>query len=516
MQTTSTLYDNYASSDVKPLSWQLRISWDKAFDDAVTFFTLDTSLLDGVDVLAPSDGEVVQEWDKYEYADYTDRVMSVEITREEVEPYSVVQAFADVTLDNTDDYFTPNSGSPIDQYILPKRPTRILLGFGGQNLPQFIGLTERMPEIEKTSRTAKIHMIDFMSYLFAKKIDNTELLTDVSTGEALTYLFESVGLLASQLDFTSTSFNRIPFFFIEKGQTLGAVVNSLMEAEQGRLFMNELGIITFLNRQDYSTTPVMTINEDNAIDYRVSGEDDVINFVRLESEILEEQQEQSIWQSSDQPLVKAGGTTTVWASLQDPVTDVTTPTYSADKIGASYFTGSSTPDGLNPTTDITLSSINVFSSSVKLVFANGGSNDAYVSAIDLWGTPIKVVDTILVEDTDQDSIDAFDERLYELKTRYIQKRSDAISKAAILLDDYKDFASILEIDLGSFGTMALQIGDVVSVSLDGYNGDYIITKIEQIMQGGGYIQRLTVKEREVRSYFILDVSELDGTDVLAP
>ena len=514
MQTTNATFDNAVNSQTREISWQLRMSFDKAFDPSVTFFTLDVSLLDGPDILAPSDGNVVQEWDKYAYTDYSDRVISIEITREEIEPYSVVQAFADITLNNYDSYFTPNSGSPIDEFILPKRPVRLLLGFEGYNLPQFIGLTERMPEIDKTARTVRFHLTDFLSFLFSKKIDNTELLTDVSTGEALTYLFESVGLSDDQLNFTGTSFNRIPYFFVEKDQTLGDVVRKLMEAEQGRLYMDEFGVITFQNRQDYSTTPIATFDMSNTLDYSTSGEDDLINFVEIKSSILEEQIEQSIWQSSSATLVKAGATATVWADLQDPVTSVTSPIYSDVTIPQSHFISAEDTGNTIPYTSISLDSIDVFSKSVKMVFENTGSNDAYVTTVDLWGTPIKVTDTIRVEDFDQGSVDKYEEQRYTLDTTYIQKRSTAESKASILLDDYAELGSILEIDV--IGNMALQIGDHVTLDLDGYQGDYAITKITQVMQGAGYRQRLTVKEKEVRMYFILDQSLLDGPDVLAP
>ena len=183
MQTTTAQFDSRARAILRPISWQLRMSFTKAFDDAVTFFILDTSELDGPDLLAPSDNDVIQEWDKYVYQDFTTRVISIEVSREEVEPYSVVQAMADITLDNHDGYFTPNSDSPISSYILPKRPTRIMLGFGGSNLPQFIGLTEQMPELDKNAGTAKFHLTDFLSFLFDRKIDDSTMLQNQSTGQ---------------------------------------------------------------------------------------------------------------------------------------------------------------------------------------------------------------------------------------------------------------------------------------------------------------------------------------------
>ncbi len=514
MQTTNALYDSLSTKEVRPLSWQFKVSFDKAFDPSVDFFIIGSSLLDSGDVFAPKDSNVVQAWDQYAYEDFSDRVVSMEVTHEEVEPYSVVRAFADVTLNNYDDYFTPNSGSPIDSYILPKRPSRILMGFGGQNLPQFIGLTDRMPEIVKSNRTARFHMVDFLSFLFSKKIENTDMLTDQSTGEILDYLFQSVGLLPDQLDFTSTSFNRIPFFFVEKDKTLGEVVKELMEAEQGRLFMSELGVITFLNRQDYSTTPTLTFDKGNTLDYRVSGEDDIINLVEITASALAEQQLQSIWSAVDRPVIKPGDTLEMWANLTYPVTSADDPVYSAKRTGSSHFISTLDLAGNSAYTDIDLVSMEVFSKSLKLTFENTGTFNGYIYSVDVWGTPVKEEDVIRVTDSDQTSIDNFDEQKYTLKTPYIQKKSAAISKAAIIIDDYKDIGDILVIKV--VGNMALQIGDVVTLDLDGYDGEFVITKKEQSMQGGGYSMELTVKRKEVRAYFIIGESLLDGGEVFAP
>jgi hypothetical protein len=519
MQVTSNQFANLAKGYVRPLKWNVQAAFDKVIDPSITFFTLDTSLLDGPDVLSPDNTDVIPEWAKYEYTDYSDRVLSVEISEEKLEPYSVVQAFADVTMNNFDGFFTPNSGSPIDQYILPKRPFKLFLGFGNESLPQFFGLSTTVPQIDKNSRTAKFHLIDFLTFIFDQEIGDTDLLTDVSTGEALAYLFDEVGLLPGQYILDETSFNRIPFFYVEKGQKLGSVVNELMEAEQGTLYMDEFGIIRFQSRQPIPSSPVYTFNERNIIDYNVSTEDEVINFVRIESDILQEFQDTSLWAGSENIYIPAGATATVWADLDTIQTDVISPTYSETEVETSYFTSTLDVNGEIPYTDISLTSIDKFAKAVKMVFTNSGSGNAYIIRIELWGDAVRSTESIIVQDFDQTSIDNFDERRYTLQTKYIQKESTALSKAAIMLDDYKDFGSILDIDVK--GSPALQIGDAVSLSIDGNVGEYVITKRVQILTGAKYAQRLTVKNRDFRSYFILSSdsearSLLDGTDVLSP
>lgn len=524
MQTVNQTFVDNANADVRKLAFELRASFTKQFNDNINFFIISSddtpeSLLDGVDLLAPTGSDVVAEWDKYLYQDYTDRVISIEVTNEQIEPYSIVQSFADVTVNNFDGYFTPNSGSPIDQYILPKRPFRILFGFRNSTLPQFVGLSTTMPSIDKSARTAKFHLIDFLTFIFDREIPDSEMLTDVTTGDALDYIFQEVGLLPGQYVLDETSFNTIPFFYVEKGQKVGTVIKELMEAEQGRLYMDEFGIIRFLNRQNYNTDVVWSFDDDTIINYGLSTEDDVINFTRIHSDILQEYTNTSLWGSAQAYYIAAGQSIEVWADLPDLQTNVDDPVYSETEIEQSYFTSTLDQEGETPYTDVVLGSIDKFAKAVKMVFENTGLNNAYITKIELWGTAVRVADTIIVEDFDQDSIDNFDERRYELKTRYIQKESDAISKAAIIIDDYKDFGSIWDLEVK--GTMALQVGDVITVDVDGTNGDYIITKIVQILADGRYQQRLKVKNREFRVYFILSSdsearSLLDGDEVLIP
>lgn len=513
MQAVKQTFIDAAQRDIRLLSWEVRASFDKTFDDNITFFTLDTSQLDGTDILAPDGGNTAQEWDKYSYDDYTSRVKSIEVTSEEVDPYSIVQSYADVVMNNYDDFFTPNSGSAIDQFILPRRPFRIFMGFGDSNIPQFVGLSDSMPEINKNSRTARFHLVDFLTFIFDKEVSETVIKLNISTGDAIAYLLGLVGLTSTQYSMDQTSFNRIPYFFVEKGTKVGSVIRKLMEAEQGRLFMDEYGIIKFLNRQNYSTTPVAFFDKSNTNDYQVSREDDIINSVKIECDILEQQSKQMIYTLYETVLIKAGATADVWVSYEDPVTSVTTPTYSVTETTDSYFTSTSDIGGSIANTDVSVSSISNFAKATKIVFQNTGSTDAYIYAMKVWGVPVKTVDTIVVEDQDATSIAKFEERRYEMQTKYIQNKDSAVSKAAIMIDDYKNYGSILEIDVK--GNMALQIGDTITCSIDGYTGSFIIKKITNILSDR-YIQRLKIKQVSPREYFILDVSQIDGTDALAP
>lgn len=519
MQTTSSVFEKHASGSLRPLQYQVRASFDKAFDDDIDFFQLDSSLLNGGDVLAPSDNAVIQLWDKYEYQDISKRVIGVEVQSEQTEPYSIVLSMADITLNNYDGYFTPNSDSPVGEYILPRRPFRVLMGFGHDVVPLFIGLSTKSPRIDKQSRTVQFHCIDFLSYLFEQKIDQTITLLDYSTSEILAYLFDHLGLLSSQYDLDPVSFNRINYFYAEKGQSLGDIIRPLMEAEQGRLWLSELGVIKFLNRQNYPTASVATFNQSNVIDYSDSGDTSIINYAKITSEVLEEKIDQKIWELAAPEFIKAGATIDIWANLDNPITEADTPVYLASPEEKSYFTSTKDQVGEVVYEDVEVTSMDVFSTAVKLSFKNTGDSDAFLYEIVLFGNPVVVVDRIVVEESDDDSIEKYEEQRYELETNYIQSEDDAVSKAVIMVDDYKDFASAVELEVK--GNPAYQIGDTATLNVDSYQGDHVITKLTNIMRDKRYTQLIRFKAKDPRQYFILSsddtsMSLLNGTDVLSP
>lgn len=510
MQTTSSRFNQLAQGYVRPLSWGLKASFDKTLDTSVTLFTLDVSVLDGTDILAQSDSNPIQAWDKYNYIDYSDRVISMEVTHEESEPYSITQGYADVTLNNYDGYFTPGNGSPIEEFIIPRRPFRLLMGFEKENLSQLVGLTKGMPLIDKTARTASFHIIDFMSYLYDQDIGESIMLEDVKTHEVLDYLLTYIGLDNDQY-VLDDSLNRIRFFYVEKGAKFGDIASKLMEAEIGRLYLSEQGIVTFANRYNYSITPLYEFNSSKIIDYSTDEQNKIINKVKIRSEVREVQSEQSIWTGSILSLIPAGTSYTLFVDFSDPITTIVDPVYSASETNTSYFTSSLNADGTGTYSDVSLTSLDLFSKAAKLVFNNTGSSDAYITSIDLYGTPAKIVDIIKIEEIDQDSIDTFEEQVYEIDNEYIQDESNAESRAKLLIRDYKDYGTSIDVDVK--GSPALQIGDRVSISIDNIAGEFVIIKKTNILDGR-LIQRLRLREKEQIVYFVLDQSVLDGNDLL--
>lgn len=510
MLSRSATFDSVANGQMRRLAWRASMSFDKTFDPSLEFFTLDQSVLNGTDLLAPSDNNVIQEWDKYEYTDYSNRVIGMEWQREEDFPYSMNMAMADITFNNTDDFFTPNSGSPIDQYILPKRPIRLLSGFNGEVLPAFVGLTEKMPSVEESTKQASFHAMDFISFLFSKPLDQTVIYEDMRTDEILEELLQLVGLTSGQY-VLQIGFNKIPFTWFPIGTKLGEAFRQLMQAEMGSLYMDEMGIIRFENKNARSTTPVYYFDESNTHDIKISTDDEIINVVEIKANVREVQTLQPIFNlssggGSDQ-ILAAGGSTVIFYQFEDPVTSV---------VDIDFFTANSASDGSGTdlTSDISVTDLDVFDTAIKVTWANTSNQDAFLTALTVYGTPAPVVRQINYRDQNDTSVDNYEEKVLTIENDYIQTDSAAESMASIILDYYSEYGGVVEIE--TKGNPALQIGDCISVSVRHTVGNYIISKITNKLMGGKFSQILTAKVQRARTFFILDQSLLDGTDVLSP
>lgn len=509
----NALIEAAAQELIQDLSWNLTISFDRAYDADIDFFTVGVSTWGGGDFLI-GDGDVVQEWDKYEYVDHSDRVETIDWQREEDPLSSVALAIADVVLENTDGYFNTGSGSPADGYMLPGRPMRLFAGFSNVTIPVFVGFNDKAPKTNKDAKTVSFHLIDFLSSVLATTPDQTLILQNKRTDEILEELLTYAGLGSGQY-VLDPGFNTIGFFYCPPGQTLGQIINELMVAEGGSFFMDEGGVIRFKNRQNFETTPVWNFSDEwdviNSVD---RDDDDVVNVVRIESTRLVVQTSKSLYTNDEGILIQAGNSYELWASFSDPVSSVTPPTYLGVTSG---FSANTAQDGSGTaSSDITLTSDDVFAKAYRMTFTNSGLVDLYLREVEVYGTPATAAEPIIVEERDQASIDNYGEKRLDIVNPYFQNTTDAQSKALILLNDFSTFGIANEIEV--VGTPQLQLGDPVQVTIEGESETYRIVKIIQKLSGNParYMQVLRLKKYDPVSYFTIEVSELDGTDVLSP
>src|SRR5690606_1354165 len=290
--------------------------------------------------------------------------------------------------------------------------------------------------------------MDFLAFLFNKPLDQTVMLEDVRTDEVLDYLFQLFGLTPSQY-VLDEGYNVIKFVYWEKGKKLGDAVRELMQAELGSLFMDELGVIKFNNRLRPSTAAVMTFDDSNIIDYQISNETKIINVVEVKSSVREVQPTQVVFTSAGAIELQTGSNE-IFFSFEDPITSLETID---DYLANSQEDGG----GTDETADVTVTDTDLFDKSVKVTFNNTSGAVAYITELNLYGTPAKVVRDIYLRVQDDNSVAQFEEQPISIENNLIQDNDGANSIALSLLNYYKDYSNTIEIDVK--GNPALQLRD---------------------------------------------------------
>lgn len=522
MQIITPQFVTELGKQVVPVDWDFRVAFKKEFDPSITYFILDSSLLDSGDLLGYSENNPIQEWDKYIYDDYSDKVVSMEWERSNDFPYSVQSAMADITVDNTDNYFTHNpvDSSSTQSYILPKRPMRLWQGFArAMNLSQFIGLSQDLPKYTKT--TAAFHALDFLSEMYSQPIQQTIAMYSVTTDEVIKSVLTQLGLSPSQYDIPIGR-NVIPFLYFEKGVTAGYVLRSVMQAEMGLLWLDEQGIVRFTPRLVSGESPSVVLDNSRILDIQTSSSQSMINHIKIISEIRAVQTFQSINLKENQGsgvdsswAVAAGGTLERFLQLDDPAISSVTPVLNGDTT-TSWFTATES-NGAFATSGISASGT-LLVNTYKITFTNTSGNILYIDGLEIFGEPAKVVNVIDKEYLYQPSIDKYGDFLLEVNNNNIGSESNADSLAYYVLNSYQSYNGVIDIDV--LPNPAQQLSDVVTIDSGVFQGTYKITNIKNKLAKSGdsleYTQSLSAVRYTIPHWFLLDISLLDGTDVLAP
>lgn len=526
MQTVSSDFTTRTSGVMRKIKHSVLISFLKQYDANIDFFTIGVSSIGGTDIIKGS-GAVVQEWDKYDYEDYSSRVLSVEVNRETTPPTNPLSfAICDLILDNHDDIFTPgNVNSPLAGNLLTRRPVKVSLGFSdAEKIPKFVGVTTGKPEIDDRNKTAKIRCVDFLKAIMDIPLDEEVILEDMRSDEAIEYLLESKGGLdASQFDLDTGSVI-IPFIYFPKGKKLGDALGDIAEAELGNLSILEDGTPRFQNRTSWAdNTSVWNFNRENLLERSSLDNDNIINVVEVFSEARAVQAKQKLWESASAIELAPNAETEIFADFKDeygalPVTTCDDPDY-IDGATTSLYATNEVRDGTGATEsgEVALVSSDLFSTAIKLVFENTSAKTLYLTRLELFATPAKVINDIYVRVQDDTSVgakDGVEEHVFKIENNLIQDETAANSIGQILLDD-----RATEHDQENWlakSVPQLQIGDVVTYEDENTDEEYFVTRINDIVNTSGYRQKLTVSKRTMNEYFRIGISAIGGSDKIAP
>lgn len=529
MNTVSDQYHQLASGSIRPLDWELGVSWTKARNEDTAWFALDHSILNGSDLLAEDSNNPIQLWDAYEYQMMRDRVIDMNLERSVEFPNNIQSAVLDVTLNNYDRYISvDNPDTPLSDNIRPARPIRAYLGFeGGGVTPVFVGLTQGIPTYAGINNTtAQITAMDFLTSIGDMSLRNMIMMRDVRTDQVIAEILQQFGL-APHMFSLQRGINNIPFVFFDSDKNAGNALKELIQAENGAMWIDEQGIIRFAPRSALiGQGSVMVYNPNNIVSITPSQTSGIVNQVYIESDIREVKDYQQIFSvdnehgfensaDDDQYRIKSNTTTTIWLNFEDPIwSGNASPVLNGSENDSSFTVVNLSGDVVN--SGVTCSGT-FFAKSLKLEFTNTNAFAVSINYLQIWAEPAKVIGespSIKYTAKDEESIEKYG--LHELSitdNNCFGSLQNADSFAMNVLEQYSGYSPTLDLEVK--GDPSLQLQDIVTLQDTKYDGTWLIKGISHNLSDSKLTTRITVIRYNIVQPFILNKSVLNGLDVLS-
>ena len=157
-----------------------------------------------------------------------------------------------------------------------------------------------------------------------------------------------------------------------------------------------------------------------------------------------------------------------------------------------------------------------FAKDVKFVVDNQSGKDGYITSISIRGDIARVTQAIQVEVQDDESVLTYGDQILQIENDYILNETYAQNLANDKLFNLKD--PLTKVHMETVGIPYLQLGDIVTVPENfGLNTQNLFIKKKrwQLLEDGDYVEYLDLQSKTLASWFLLDQSILDGTDVLS-
>lgn len=530
MQKISPSFIEKVKAPVKKTDFAVMISWDKKFTEA-GFFTLDKTVLDGGDFLKGND-DTITLFDKYRYFDESKYVKNFKISKK-ISNYSwgVVSAQATITLNNGSNRFLPNKNPEIGEHIRAGRPIKILTGYDGKMITNFIGFTGQ-PVVNIVDQTVEIAAFDAMTYLDTK-VSRLPAFVEKYAHEIIRELLLEQGLELDQFEIDDSKQEKIGYLAVN-GRSVTNIIAEIAEAEAALFFVDENGILRFWNRTHFYN------QEDSCYDFTFSNMRDlsikstsIINSVKVIARPHKVQPRQKIWeleQGDDATKVKAGKKLDLFAEFRDDndnfyAISVEEPVFNGSS-SQSIFKATKNSDGTGGDASISLVNVYNFGNSYKMTFLNNGTEDAFISRIRLFGVPAKATKSITEKAENLDSIKQYGvnpdtstgigDEVLKIENRLVQDVDSARAVAFNIIKLYSSPTSRFMIK--NFFVPYLQLGDLINLTIKNVEESLNCSVVGYELAGGvnaNFRQSLEVEERPKKRYFQLGKSKLDSGDILA-
>lgn len=514
MQSVNAAWTVEERDTVRKIAHNLRVSWHNDSTLGGITFTIGTSRIGGSDVIGASPGAIGSPGN-YRYFDESAYVESLSWEHGLSQPVGgLSKALANAGLSNTSERFTPNfMGGTSELYtaIQPRKPIQIYAGFNfagvDQTLPVFSGILEKTPVVNMANRSVSLQAADYISFFQTKNIDQAAMYTNETTDVVIGGLLSQLGMSTAQYEL-DTGLNTIPFGIYDNGSKFGSVINSLVQAENGQFYQDEMGIFRFENRQHWTNAPYTTVQRtirpSQVINAQTPSQDHIINVVEVTSNPRVKANGVTIFTLSG-TITLTTGDNEVFLNFDNPVLAANAPSITANS--------ASDGSGSNVSGSIAVKNTSLFAQSVKYTLTNNSGSTAYITALTIvgrWAIP-RYDKPLYTRVQDDSSVTAYQEQTLSINNDYIQNATDAASIAQTILNDFSDPESIQVITIRAIPE--LQIGDLIS-----YQGvSWRVYRIRSTLDvSAGFVQELTMVQRAVQGYFRIGVSTIGSTDGIAP
>ena len=357
--------------------------------------------------------------------------------------------------------------------LLPSRPVKMSMGFaqtaitvsGIDYQEMFHGLTESLiPNLQE--ETIQIHCLDKSSKLMEMKIPSL-MYTDQRTDQLMQYLAWAAGLGITEYSFETGTLT-IPFAWFNDEESIWYWMKKIAEAENGRIFFDNNGILQFWNRDHYinNQTPVFNYTFDSnisSLSFDISS-NKVVNHVIVKAKPRQEQVNQIIWILQGYETIPANSSLDYEVSVDDPCTVINQPTANADYLANTQSDGS----GDDRTSSVTITEFNATAQKATMKINNTHPTDeVYITFFQVKGKPATVIHEMEVEVKDTESTEIYKDKVLEIENDYIQDADDAEALAKRRVIELRDPLDFIEIEV--VGYPKLKVGDVVNIQ-DSYDG----------------------------------------------
>lgn len=529
MQSVSGAFTAAAAAPANKPNFGVLVSWLKNFSPGVQFFQIGVSPIGGTHPIKSNNADITL-FDKFDYVVESEYVNNLTVDRViSTIPIGIMSAQLDIELDNTTKRFLPDFDATIGDYVRkPGRPIKINSGFDLEVLPQFTGFTGR-PKISLGKRKWNAHAFDAMEFLnnFESKLG---IQIDVSTTDIISSLLTEAGFASSTYVLEDSVQDNIGYIN-PYGQKTGPLISKLVEAEGGLFFFDEQGIGHFWNRLhfDLNSTPVGTLTYSNLIDVQFK-DTPIINHVKVTAKPRAVTANQLIYRLAQPIEIQPGQVVRYPFAFKDddgdlPATTIDTPLYVDSQITSFYKTNRDRDGSGEPGNDsITRTDFDTWGTGGVVEFTNNsGSDIVYITDLQIYGTPAKVVTTIIEEYIDEDSIEEYglnpdnSHKVMEVVNDYIQDRTTAYVYAFNIVTNFAQPGH--QLNSVPFGNPAWQFGDVFNVTIADTAETYKMVMLGSKLnmdRTTALSQEMTLEERIFRNYFQIGVSSIGGLDAIHP